>query len=353
MAEFKEQATVRVWRNVKTLGKVPTSHFGHAAVTIKGAKVNVVGYKNHISFWPGDYASKGNAIFKQTGDFNDELKDDKISEMNQLTALRLEVGYRQANGMYCPPKYIAWLTHFEKTPITSPRPGQKWLDEVDSKGWPLWSQSADEKVALPGTDCGDRLWGLSICHMNDWWENFKNSGPQYQALGRQNCAGVALDALKEGGSEAFLPCPYIKAYTEPTQVEDYAKRLRNKLNEMENLSTQLDDDIKQAVMSNNLWAAPGDPPADGIWELDKWKRESALGTFQVRSSTIRQIDNAVARFHEANWTDQFTKRYTALVQAFLGVVKHREEKADSGRSRAVLRLGAQILAIVRNPKANW
>ena len=31
-----EQAVIRTWRNIKTLGKVPTSHFGHAAVTVVG-----------------------------------------------------------------------------------------------------------------------------------------------------------------------------------------------------------------------------------------------------------------------------------------------------------------------------
>jgi hypothetical protein len=38
---------------------------------------------------------------------------------------------------------------------------------------------------------------------------------------------------------------------------------------------------------------------------------------------------------------------------FLAVAKHRQDKAESARSEGVLRLGAQILGIMRNPGPIW
>jgi hypothetical protein len=42
------------------------------------------------------------------------------------------------------------------------------------------------------------------------------------------------------------------------------------------------------------------------------------------------------------------ERYEAFVRLFLNVVKHREDKAESKRSDAVVRLGGQILTILQN-----
>jgi hypothetical protein len=351
MAQYKDQITVRVWRNVKTLGKIPTSHFGHAAVTISGSKVP--GLKQHISFWPGDGASKGSAIQKQAGDWTTCTGQDKLGEMNDLTALRLEVGYCQKHSIPYPSKYDDYLKNASKSPISTPRPGQNRLAVTDANGWPLWSQSAETKVALPGIGCGARLWGLSTRRMGLWWQKFQASAPYYQALGKQNCAGVALMGLKEGGSEAFVPCPNIKIYGEPVQVEQYAKTLALQLNRLEDWAKDLEADIAQAVTGNKLWAAPGGPPADGLWDFKRWKDESALGPLQPRSATIREVDEAVVKYHAANWSDKFSERYAALVQAFIVIVKHRQEKPDSQRLRAILRLGAQILAILRNPGPIW
>lgn len=348
---FTQQAVVRVWRNVKTMGYMPTSHFGHAAVTIKGSMVP--GFKQHISFWPGDYASKGNATKKQDGDWTNKVGEDKRNEMGLPTALRLEVGYCQTHGIPYPDEYNDYLAELNKGPITAPRPGQKRLGLTNSDGLPLWSQSAEAKIPLPGIGCKERLWGLSVRRMGLWWLQFKTTAPYYQALGKQNCAGVALMGLSEGGSEAFVECPGITVYGEPVQVEKYAKELELQLERMDAWSEQLDADIRKGVMSGVVSSSPNDQLKDGLWTVDVWKQKSALGTFQMRSSTVREMDSALEKYHAADWGAKFTERYKALVKLFLAIVKHRQDKADSARSEAVLRLGSQILTIVRNPGPIW
>jgi hypothetical protein len=349
---YSQEATVRIWRNVKTWARIPTSHFGHAAVTIEGTFVP--GFFQHISFWPGTFASKGaSAIKKQAGSSTQNPQQDKISEMNRLTALRLEVGHCQQNKIPYPSEYDDILRDQNKTPLNNPKPGQRRIGDVDDDGLPLWSQSPEVKVVLPGLGAKGKLWGLSTRRMGLWWQQFQASQPKYQALGKQNCAGVALMGLVEGGSEAFVECPGITIYGEPIQVEKYANELEMQMDRMEQWAMDLDRDIQQAVTGGKIDSKPSTDLSDGIWKTETWKKQSALGGLTVRSTTIREIDDAVEKFHQADWKDKFTDRYEALAKMFMAIAKHRQDKADSKRSEAVLRLAAQILAILRNPGPIW
>lgn len=53
---YSEQAVVRIWRNIKKFGMMPTGHFGHAAVTVTGSMVKttfedgVAPHTQNISF---------------------------------------------------------------------------------------------------------------------------------------------------------------------------------------------------------------------------------------------------------------------------------------------------------------
>jgi hypothetical protein len=56
---YSEQAVIRVWRNLKIAFKLPTSHFGHASITVAGMNVKTTEdspapHTQHISFWPGE-----------------------------------------------------------------------------------------------------------------------------------------------------------------------------------------------------------------------------------------------------------------------------------------------------------
>jgi hypothetical protein len=89
---YTQQAVVRVWRNLKVLGKMPTSHFGHASITVTGTTVPEK--KQHISFWPKDSIDDRIGAFRtQDGGATNDPSSDRANEMNTLTAIRLEVGY--------------------------------------------------------------------------------------------------------------------------------------------------------------------------------------------------------------------------------------------------------------------
>jgi hypothetical protein len=156
---------------------------------------------------------------------------------------------------------------------------------------------------------------------------------------------MGLDA---GGAGAYVDMPHVAIYAEPLQVESYANLLQLQFDRLETWAQQLDADIRHAVVQGQLsLASMAGPTVEGLWTVAQWKKASALGPLQVRSSTIRAIDSALADYHACHWQNQYTKKLAALVKVFLNVVQHRQDKAQSARSEAVLALGAQVLGTLR------
>lgn len=355
---YANQVTVRVWRNLKTWGHVPTAHFGHAAVTLSGMFLDVMPgdpqarRRLHISFWPGEGgASLATAHQKTTAQTSDFHSEDKYNEMSRQTEMRLEVGYRRKNGIPLTKKQKRLLQEGKLEPILEPRPGQ--VRREAETGEVAWLQSPEAKIALPGFNNKGHHWGLSIGRMRDWWQLFQQSNPQYKAMSYQNCAGVALMSLREGGSEAFASLPKVHIYAEPVQVERYARKVEAAIQEMEASAAALDADIRRALAIGVVKPDMITGLKDGLWDLQTWKQRSALGTFQMRSPTIREIDDALQKYHSATWKEGFHVKYCALAKVFRGVAQHRQDKVLSGRSAAVLALGLQVLALLRNPGAYW
>jgi hypothetical protein len=354
---YSQEVVVRVWRNVKTLGKVPTGHFGHAAVTVRGNFIP--GGSQHISFWPKESAGIGmSGVRKQPGNVTEQYLQDKVSETGEITALRLEIGYRIRHGIPYP---RGWDRQLEgRSPLMTPRPGQARVPEDvrpdELKDVPLWSQSADNKFYLPGIGAKGATWGLSTKRMASWWKQFQAGNPHYRALSAQNCAGVALWALRAGGSEALVPLPSVRIYAEPVQVERYAMGLLSAIERLDTASAASDRDLSAAFTAGKFKSTAPTPDAElsnGLWKSDVWKQRSALGTFAVRSGTIREIDAALEAFHAADWKDHFGARYKAMADMTLAIAKHRDEKPDSKRLEALLRLAAQINKMLRVPNELW
>ncbi len=169
--------------------------------------------------------------------------------------------------------------------------------------------------------------------------------PQYCALSKKkNCVGVALQGLIEGGAASIVKPPTFKTYAEPVQLEKYAKELQKRFLELEGMTRMLDAGIRSDHLAQK--APYGFELNDGIWRLDVWKRESALGFIHTRSALISEIDRNVAAFERLTWKDNFVERYDALMNIFIGVVRHRQEKSDSKRAEAVATLGKQVLAVL-------
>jgi hypothetical protein len=117
---YSEQAVIRVWRNLKIAFKLPTSHFGHASITVAG-------------FWPGEGGAGFHKAFRDLpASFGDDHKTDRVSEMNKLTSIRLEVAFCRAQAISYPPEWDDALREASKAPLPTPRAGQKQVLDPDT-----------------------------------------------------------------------------------------------------------------------------------------------------------------------------------------------------------------------------
>jgi hypothetical protein len=83
--EFTDQVTVRVWRNIKTAGFMPSAHVVHASVELRASYIPT-NDRLQVSFWPGSGAGKGmSGIRAQPSFSNEEPLHDKLSEIAILT----------------------------------------------------------------------------------------------------------------------------------------------------------------------------------------------------------------------------------------------------------------------------
>jgi len=352
--QLDQESVVRVWRNVKQYKVLPTSHFGHAAITIRGSLVP--SGDQYISWWPGEGAGKKDAFRAQSGSASDGYEDDKVNEMNKLTAIRLEIGYRrsQTPQIPVPPEWDELLRELGKGPISAPRPGQQRLGrEMDLDGFliPLWSQSADEKINIPGIGATGSYWGLSTRRMAEWWTAWKDRNPSYQLASSTNsCAGAAALALKAGGGEAFAKAPSALIYMEPLQIQEWANQILVQVDRMNEWTRELKSEFLSALSNKSL--APGispPPPPGDLWSAEAWKKDSAV-TGAPRSSIIREIDSCLEKFHGSDWAKGFEEKYRLLAKIFLQIVLHRKEKPDSKRKTSVLRLGNQVVLLLIDPR---
>lgn len=295
------------------------------------------------------------------GVFSNTTKEDKLFEMPRLTALRLEVGHCKANGQAYPDAWNTLLSERNKTPLMA-RSDQKqafyagerflhpeplYLKDGTKVEIPMYFKKPEAQIYLPGLLAKGRRWGLNVNRIANWWIDFKKSAQYYRALSQDNnCVGVALQGLVEGGAGVFIKPPAIRVYGEPVRLEKYALELEHRFFELESMATGLENGIRSDHLAQK-------PPYhfelnDGIWRQEVWKRESALGFIHTRSALIADIDRSVAAFDRLTWKDNFADRFDALLHIFLGVVRHRHEKSDSKRAEAeaVAQLGKQVLAIL-------
>ena len=364
---YTEQAVIRTWRNIKTLGKVPTSHFGHAAVTVVGKSVPTTDVKapnmQNISFWPESGASFRNAHKNVPGSFGETAKLDKLSEMNLLTCVRLEVAFRQKAHIPYPAEWDRMMREANKSPLPTPRAGQKqawelndegnleriygtsWLEDGTEVDIPMYYQSPESNIYLPGLLARGEKWGLNLGRMAQWWISFQQSNPQYCALSvRKNCVGVALQGLHEGGASTIVKPPVIRTYGEPVQLESYAQQLATRFLQLNGMIRLLDAGIRSDHLA--LTPAPLNQLVDGIWTSNAWKKASALGIMYQRSALICEIDRQLSKFERLSWKENFVEKYDTFMDLFLGVFRHRQEKSDSKRAEAVAQLGTQILNVL-------
>lgn len=325
--EFYEEATVCVWRNINMFKFIPTGHFGHAAVMLRGPSLG--GNDRYISWWPGEGADKKDALRQQRGGASDEYELDMISELGRGAQSALQTGQYQ------------------------PRANQVETEYENAKQKTLWGVHADAQVSVPGLNVADGEFGLHLPKMWQWYTTYQANNGNYQLASKtQSCSGVAAVSLIEGGGEAFADAPGAMIYMEPTQVEDYANKLRQVITDFNRrfaiFEIRVGTDIQNEIQRQRILGVTIAAATD-LWNYDTWMQQSNVKG-KMRSSVIGKIDSALKEYHKLLWGNDFKKKYKQLVKILDNVMKHRLEKPDSDRGFAVMRLGKQAVDVFRGRK---
>ncbi|MCO8122666.1 hypothetical protein NHH03_13040 [Stieleria sp. TO1_6] len=329
--DFSQEATVIVWRNINKAKFIPTGHFGHAAIMLRGTSLGIQnGEYKYISWWPADGAGKQDAVRSQGG----------IAEANYVNDMRDEMSERAQQAL--------------RAGRYQPRQGQADITEDlrligDDPGGRSFGQHADAFVSVPGIGAMNSLFGLNLVRMNDWFEDYQWNGGTYKlASSTKSCAGVAAVALVEGGGEAFVKAPNALIYMEPKQVESYGRSLRRAIDDFNRdvraFQGTIDGVLRQSL--NYTTGVTGFQTSKNLWDYVTWKKQSAVKK-SIRSQRIRKIDDALQSYHRHDWDGSFVKRYKALVRILRNVMKHSRQNPNSDRRYAVTMLGKQCIDVMR------
>jgi hypothetical protein len=121
----------------------------------------------------------------------------------------------------------------------------------------MYSQSPQAKFFLPGIRAKGAHWGLNTTRMADWWIGFQQKSPQYRAFSAENnCVGIALQGLAEGGASAIAKPPAVRLYGEPVQVETYARELEQQFLHLEGMTRLLEAGNSRATRRWDMEVRP-------------------------------------------------------------------------------------------------
>jgi hypothetical protein len=342
---FTREATVNIWRNHTNRIGLPTSHFGHAAIALHRQGVG----DEYVSWWPGEGAGMKDAFRMQQGTTTGSYQGDALSEMNPLTAIRLEVGYLQGLGQPVPAYFTNALAAHNRGAIAMARATQQRLgdpvDNGDGTLTPLWAQNCDAHMNLPGLGAHGRTWGLSINNMERWWADWNVPARRYQLASKtHSCAGAAAQGLAAGGAEAYVKRPSVWIYMAPNDILDWANSIRHEVDSLDAGALAMNADVLQALIAN--------PAARNVlWDVAEWKRRSAV-SWSIRRGPVSTIDAELAKYHELSWAaDEFTERLACAVKIFRAIIKYRRDNPDGRRNQAMCVLAGQILRVVRDSGA--
>jgi hypothetical protein len=238
----------------------------------------------------------------------------------------------------------------------TPRGGQVALGFQDNTGRDLYGVTPEGIINIPGISVPDNEFGLSLKRMLEWYEDYKiNNGKYRLASTKQSCAGVAAVALVEGGGEAFASVPNALILLEPRQVEDYAVKIRAKVETLNQKSGLFEINCQKVVndyiRGRHGTGVTGRGPSNDLWNYETWMKQSNVGG-AIRSPQIRKIDTALKDYHSGDWDTGFIKKYKAFITILTELIDHAEKKPTSERAVPRAQLGMQIFDVFRSGVLN-
>ena len=334
---------VLIWQNA--WGPKALKHPGHAALAIaNGAKA-----ETYVSWWPDQSDPNFQRNNGYRAGYAQGIAQDYFKELGANARTRLQAG-------------------------AAPRPGQSNDALIQEPGFAIqnpamsWVQRPDQILDIPAFD--DRvprdMASIGLCEKNveDWWKLYSEkklgyTRHRYTFVSKtNNCASIVMAALIAGGCDLYLKHDKAFIYYTPSDIFNYATRLRNKILEMNTRAQAVNASMlashrKMTPNSRDMFGSCNPDGTGDVWSVADWRAASAVKIGR-RKEQIAQIDSYLAQYWSVGqeWNDaNCTMKSTYLACVLQEVQSHIIEKPNSDRREAVLRLGSQCIMVLRERAA--
>ncbi|HBA9710316.1 TPA: virulence factor [Escherichia coli] len=227
------------------------NHWGHTSVSLKN-NMNADPSHMYLSWYPLDNSTKLTSTYfsKSLSISTDSYRQDKLNMLSERTVQRLNAGEEYKNS----DKHGQVKIDITKKDALFPRANQK-KDIAHSS----WGVSADKiYIPLRGENKyknGNRqynLFGLDETKVSSFISKKRGGAfrriENYKLISKsQNCAGMALNVLKAGDAEIYVPSPKIKLVATPNDAYKYAYKLMERIEELNNTYNNIIKNVDKKI----------------------------------------------------------------------------------------------------------
>ncbi|EGQ7459875.1 virulence factor (plasmid) [Escherichia coli] len=226
-------------------------HWGHTSVSVKN---NMKPEPSHmyLSWYPLNNSTKITSTYfsKSLSTSTNSYRNDKLNMLSDRTVQRLNAGevYKKSN------EHEIVKTDINRKDALYPRANQK--KDIDQASWGV----SANKIYIPlqgenqsrdgGTEYN--LFGLDESKLSSFICKKRGGAfrriEHYKLISKsQNCAGMALDVLKAGDAETYVPFPKIKLVANPNDAYKYAYKVMARIEELNKIHKGIIKNVDEKI----------------------------------------------------------------------------------------------------------
>ncbi len=191
--------------------------------------------------------------------------------------------------------------------------------------------------------------------MWSWFDDFRQRvDAEYKMISRtRSCAGIALQALREGGAEAFLKQPISRVYVLPNEVAKYAIELRSTIVDVNARTLRFEFNVLKPWLKWNSATQKGPQPHQRpeLWTASEWRQNRQSSAHQRFS-----VGDHLEEYHATDPAGSWARKYRLLHKIFSHTIDEVGDKYflndKSARQESLMVLAMQCLNVLRDP-GSW
>ncbi|NYZ11486.1 hypothetical protein HL658_02905 [Azospirillum sp. RWY-5-1] len=324
---YTPEATLVIWENRDGIRAM--KHPGHAALLLRRFNFTTLNGNwdptrvRYVSFFPGGGREKSSMA--RPAQFSAHYFWDMKFEMSD----RAQEGLRAKTLQRRRGQYLIQHDLSQDDPVE------------------IYGQMADGILPMPAMSLSDRYrWGIDLNRIVTWALNFRTSKDfNYEFVSKSNnCAGVAIRALRAGGGEAFASvvggAPNMTLYATPKDCIQIGDAVMEGIRRANQMMAYLNGVVDRKFNLLGGVHATRDPSE--LYTAADWKRDSYVA-LKTRGLILRSIDSALEKYHRLTWDNNYPEKLTAYMAVLKGVYDHFQVSTSGKREPAFVVLATQLL----------